>query len=99
MLSRKRIKELQQENDNLKKEIKKIERENVFINNANLPKCKSLACLSCEHFAYFQVPSGNIIFLGCGKGETCDCFSAKKEPISDKDRQLLQSKLLWQGQL
>lgn len=47
-------------------------RRSALVDNADLPKCKSLACYKCEHIVTAVSPGGAVYLLGCGKDLSCD---------------------------
>lgn len=83
---KKRIAELEAEVSR-KKTYEKI---SGFINDTDLPKCESLACVNCEHIV-FQKHRGYTFVLGCGKDHHCPDF--QKSELSVEDRQLLREAL------
>lgn len=71
-------------------------RVNAFINNSDLPKCRSTACVNCKHIIYKKY-HGQTFVLGCGKDFGCQDFEREDRPA---ETQLsLQEDLLSQQEL
>lgn len=102
MFKTKRVKELEKTIDLLYSELwaeQKKTRVSAYVESAALPKCMSLACLNCSHFAYQSFPDHSICVLGCGKDKRCPDFSPSDRQIPETTRQELQASLLRQSAL
>ena len=53
---------------------RQVERINVFVKKADLPKCESRICRGCAYAAKEITPWGQIVFQGCTKDLECKCF-------------------------
>lgn len=47
--------------------------KNALLDNAQLPKCKSIACAMCEHAVYGKTDN-RVFILGCGASLECRDF-------------------------
>lgn len=84
MFGKGRIKELEQENETLKKRISDLENSvkhhrirSALIDKTQLPKAKSVACYNCKYAAYVRYGKSGLAFLGCGRALAkggCDGF-------------------------
>ncbi len=87
----------------LKKKITDLEKElrdakdqkyiSAFIDSSDLPKCKSLACIGCEHMIFHEYHC-HLFPVGCGKNRECPDFQPTER--SAENRRLLQEVLLSQ---
>lgn len=72
--ARKTRKQLESEISELREELsreKEKTRRSAFIDDAKLPKCKSLACADCKHVVVRRTCNGGLFVLGCGKHNPC----------------------------
>lgn len=70
LFARKEIERLREENRVLRSQLsqeKEKSRRSAFIETSNLPECKSLACVGCEHIVVQVTPHGGYFVVGCGK--------------------------------
>ena len=99
LFARKEIERLREENRDLRSQLsqeKEKTRRSAFIGTANLPECKSLACVGCEHIVVQVTPHGGYFVVGCGKNNPCGDYVKSNAPEAQKQaiRQVLQSQ--WQ---
>lgn len=99
LFARKELERLRTENRDLKERLSQEQgktRRSAFIETANLPKCKSLACVGCEHIVVQITPHGGYFVVGCGKNNPCKDYikSNVSEAQTQAIRQVLQSQ--WQ---
>lgn len=99
LFARKELERLRTENRDLKERLSQEQektRRSAFIETANLPKCKSLACVGCEHIVVQVTPYGGYFVVGCGKNNPCGDYAKSNAPEAQKQaiRQVLQSQ--WQ---
>lgn len=76
-------------------------RRSAFIERAELPRCKSLACVNCEYIVYASAPLyGNSYVVGCGKNNPCADYKKKSEHIPfDVKKKALQEALQLRSEL
>ena len=99
LFARKEIERLREENRKLKEQLsleQEKTRRSAFIETANLPECKSLACVGCEHIVVQVTPHDGYFVVGCGKNNPCEDYVKSNAPEAQKQaiRQVLQSQ--WQ---
>ena len=99
LFTRKEIERLREENRDLKAQLsqeKEKTRRSAFIETANLPECKSMACVGCEHIVVQVTPHGGYFVVGCGKNNPCRDYIKSNASEAQKQaiRQVLQSQ--WQ---
>lgn len=99
LFARKELERLREENRKLKEQLsleQEKTRRSAFIETANLPKCKSLSCVGCEHIVVQITPRGGYFVVGCGKNNPCRDYIKSNAPEAQKQaiRQVLQSQ--WQ---
>lgn len=86
-------KQLKAEIARLKSELSRKDERAVIINKADLPPCKSQACINCEHIAFHRTASGYSYLLGCGKDNECPDFKQKAYNLTEADKEALKSDL------
>lgn len=68
MFKSKRVKELEAENEKLRKEVSHHKMRSALVEKAGLPKCKSTACYNCKYVSFMYNPgNGAMVLLGCGR--------------------------------
>lgn len=64
----------------------------AIINGANLPPCKNLTCINCEHVVIYK-DMWKCFIVGCGKNGGCPDFKRKQIVLTEKEKQKLQSEI------
>ena len=100
--------QLVDENERLADRVKELEaalaferqkvKQTAFINAASLPPCKSMACITCEHYVYLRAGREGVYPLGCGKNVDCPDFKRMEDVLSQQEKQSLQQAMLLQEQ-
>lgn len=73
--------ELEAENMRLEALLAREKERTVLLDQSPLPKCESLACVSCANAVFQKSPSGGWVLLGCGKDRQCKDY--KPLPTAD----------------
>ncbi len=100
LFAKRELKRLREENRDLKAQLSQEQektRRSAFIETANLPKCKSLACVGCEHIVVQITPRGGCFVVGCGKNNLCEDYI--KADIPEVQKQAIRQELQSQWQL
>lgn len=74
-------------------------RHSAFLDAADLPPCKNLSCVNCEHIVIYKTLTGGLYPLGCGKNIDCQDFIQKQDILSEKEKAKLQQQILGQESL
>lgn len=98
MRRKKEIELLRTQLESARKALSAEETKNAYIDASPLPKCKSLACVNCEHIVYFKAYE-RIFVIGCGKDLKCQDFKLTTTSREPEDRLLLQQALLERSEL
>ena len=75
--TRKELDDLREENRKLKEQLAEEQektRRSAVIDNAALPRCKSIACSGCKHVVVRYTTWGGWYVLGCGKNNPCEDY-------------------------
>lgn len=59
----------------LTKQLDYYKRRSALMNAEPLPKCESLACVSCAHAVYERDDLGCIHLIGCGRERKCPDYT------------------------
>lgn len=97
MFGKERIRELEAENHQLKKQLDTARAALEKVKTKALPPCKSMACASCVHCTYYKGAFGRLTLLGCNKDNDCDSYSptlARSSEVANLIEAMLQSQVL-----
>lgn len=67
--------------ENELKQREMVERINVYIKKADIPKCESRICRACAYAAKEVTPWGEVVVLGCIKDLECKCFTPETKTV------------------
>ncbi len=82
-------KQLKEEISNLKSQLQRANERATITSRENLPPCKSLACVNCQHIAYYRAADGIIFTYGCGKDHQCPDFEQKTDILTEHEKEAL----------
>ena len=81
-----------QESGLLKKQRDYYKRRSALMNAEPLPKCESLACVSCAHAVYKRDDLGCIHLIGCGRERKCSDYALDEHFTYDERAQAMRQK-------
>lgn len=88
--------QLKEEISRLRDQLRQKAERSAVINAANLPPCKSLACINCKHIVIHKTTGGWSYLLGCGKDIECPDFKQRVYNLTEADREALERQICGQ---
>lgn len=81
---------LEAQNARLTLMLARVEERTALLDKNPLPKCESLACVSCAHAVFQMTPTGGWVLMGCGKDRQCKDYQPLPTPDLATRQELIQ---------